>query len=77
MDVAGIEPVAAARDEDIGGDGTGEERFAMLEVVSQDGTGAGMNRDQARPAAFGVADRQNGVIEVYVTQLEVKRLGDA
>ncbi len=43
MNVADVEPVATARDEDIGGDGTVEERFAAPEVVSQDSTGARMN----------------------------------
>jgi hypothetical protein len=77
MNVADVEPIATACDEDIGGDGVVEERFAALEVVNQDITSACMNGDRTRPAELGATNRQDRVIEVQIAKLQVQRLGDA
>ncbi len=71
MNVAAVEPVATACDEDIGGDGVVEEFFAAPEVVSQDSTGGRMNGYKARPALLGAANCQDSVGEIHVAKLEI------
>jgi hypothetical protein len=77
MNVAAVEPVAPARDEQVGGDRVTEELCAPLEVVGQDRAGGRMDRHEPPLAELGTAYRQDRLFKIHVGELEVQRFRQA